>query len=177
MHRLIKIAVLLILGFPVIVNAQSPFRSFAEVERHFNRNLRYPQGAMDSCQTGYFLMKFEVDTAGRVSNIEKMFGEYLSFAEEIRRVIQKSDGQWNSLFKSKNTLVLLPVYFKRQRNDDPQCDVVKPVAVVEWNTGDVYGLISPKQLLISNGIMLHPITVIGYGTQRKVNVLENTSSK
>jgi hypothetical protein len=136
--------------------------------------LRYPQDAMDNCQTGYLLMKFEVDSTGRVSNVEKLFGEYSSIADEAKRVIQKSDGKWNKLF-SKNTVVLVPFYFMYERREgDRPCDSIRPPSVRSEEVKTA-SLIAEKQVLIPNGVMLNPITIIGYGTVRKVDITSSSN--
>ena len=178
MRKLINIVVLLLLGFPAITIAQQqspPFGSFAEVERYFNKNLRYPHDAMDKCQTGYVLLKFEVDGAGRVSKIEKVFSEHLSLLEELWRVTAKTDGKWGKLFK-KNTVVLLPCYFMYRRHDnDPPCDNVKAPAVLTDDNGSS-SAVNGKQILIPNGIMLSPIVVIVYTAVHKKETKLETSN-
>ena len=180
MPRLTTILVLFLLGFPAITRAQAkPFATFTEATRFFNKNLRAPQEALDNCKTGYVLMKFDLDSAGRVTNVEKLFGEYFSLVEEVGRVIRRSDQMWNRLF-NKNTVVLVPVYFIYQRDDhEPPCDSIRPTSVVNgYADTPPFSMLNQKQVIIPNGIMLSPVVVITYVVHKKQDLkLENTSSK
>jgi protein TonB len=57
-----------------------------------NRNLRYPQEAIDNEISGSILVQFVVDEEGNVSNVEKVRGPEALGAEAVR-VIRKS-GKW-----------------------------------------------------------------------------------
>ncbi|HEX6426863.1 MAG TPA: TonB family protein [Niastella sp.] len=62
-------------------------------QRFLNRNLRYPQEAIDNDElSGSILVQFVVDEEGNVSNVEKVSGPEALGAEAVR-VIKKS-GKW-----------------------------------------------------------------------------------
>ena len=61
-------------------------------QRFLNRNLRYPQEAIDNEISGSVLVQFVVDVEGNVSNVEKVSGPEALGAEAVR-VIRKS-GKW-----------------------------------------------------------------------------------
>ena len=62
-------------------------------QRYLNRNLRYPQEAIDNEVSGSILVQFVVDKEGNVSNVEKVSGPEALGAEAVR-VIRKS-GKWS----------------------------------------------------------------------------------
>lgn len=111
-------------------------------------------------------MKFEIDSLGKVSKMEKLFGDHYYLVEEASRVVEKSDGKWRPLFK-EHTVVLLPFYFMYERHDkDPVCDSARPAGILSDAERHVRTL-AEKDVLIRNGIMLSPIVVVGYAPQRK----------
>lgn len=61
-------------------------------QRFLNRNLRYPQEAIDNEVMGSVVVQFEVDKEGNVSNVEAVSGPE-ALAAEVVRVIKKS-GKW-----------------------------------------------------------------------------------
>jgi protein TonB len=61
-------------------------------QRFLNRNLRYPQEAIDNEISGSVVVQFVVDEEGNVSNIEAVSGAEAMCAE-VMRVIRKS-GKW-----------------------------------------------------------------------------------
>ena len=61
-------------------------------QRFLNRNLRYPQEAIDNEISGSVVVQFVVDEEGNVSNVEKVSGPDALGAEAVR-VIKKS-GKW-----------------------------------------------------------------------------------
>jgi protein TonB len=61
-------------------------------QRFLNRNLRYPQEAIDNEITGSVVVQFVVDKEGNVSDVEAVSGPEVLCAEMIR-VIKKS-GKW-----------------------------------------------------------------------------------
>jgi protein TonB len=61
-------------------------------QRFLNRNLRYPQDAIDQGVEGFVTVQFIVDKEGNVSNVEAVSGPAELRAEAIR-VIKKS-GKW-----------------------------------------------------------------------------------
>ncbi|OQP46779.1 energy transducer TonB [Niastella populi] len=61
-------------------------------QRFLNRNLRYPQDAIDQGVEGFVTVQFVVDKEGNVSNVEAVSGPAELRAEAIR-VIKKS-GKW-----------------------------------------------------------------------------------
>jgi periplasmic protein TonB len=61
-------------------------------QRFLNRNLRYPQEAMDQNVQGFVMVMFIVDREGNVSNVEAVSGPEELRGEAIR-VIRKS-GKW-----------------------------------------------------------------------------------
>ncbi len=61
-------------------------------QRFLNRNLRYPQEAIDNEISGSVVVQFVVDEEGNVSNVEKVNGPESLGAEAVR-VIRKS-GKW-----------------------------------------------------------------------------------
>jgi len=164
MRSIIKISVLFILVFPVFAKAQETFKTHREAERFFNKNLRYPQDALDNCKTGYVLLKFEVDSAGNVSGIEKMFGEYVVLVDEVSRVLKKTNGKWGEIFKKPGT-AFLPCYFMYQ--EGAECNNARPAAV--WKDDDAtLSVLTEKPVVMQNGVMLKPLVVVGYATVRKM---------
>lgn len=61
-------------------------------QRYLNKNLRYPQDAIDNDIQGTVIVQFIVDKAGVVSEVEAISGPQ-ELREEAVRVIRKS-GQW-----------------------------------------------------------------------------------
>jgi periplasmic protein TonB len=61
-------------------------------QRFLNRNLRYPQEAIDNEISGSVVVQFVVDKEGNVSNVEAVSGPEALAAEAVR-VIKKS-GKW-----------------------------------------------------------------------------------
>jgi len=61
-------------------------------QRFLNRNLRYPQEAIDNEESGSVLVQFVVDEKGNVSDVEVLKGSK-AFGAEVTRVIKKS-GKW-----------------------------------------------------------------------------------
>lgn len=61
-------------------------------QRYLNRNLRYPQDAIDNEIQGTIVVQFIVDKEGNVSNVEAVSGPK-ELRDEAVRVIQKS-GKW-----------------------------------------------------------------------------------
>jgi len=61
-------------------------------QRYLNKNLRYPQEAIDNEIQGSVVVQFVVDKEGNVSNVEKLSGPDALGAEAVR-VITKS-GKW-----------------------------------------------------------------------------------
>jgi TonB family protein len=61
-------------------------------QRFLNRNLRYPQEAIDNEISGSIVVQFVVDKEGNVSNVERVSGPEILGAEAVR-VIKKS-GRW-----------------------------------------------------------------------------------
>jgi protein TonB len=61
-------------------------------QRYLNRNLRYPQEAIDNTIQGAVVVQFIVDKEGNVSNVEAISGPEELRAEAVR-VIKKS-GKW-----------------------------------------------------------------------------------
>lgn len=61
-------------------------------QRFLNRNLRYPQGAIDQGVEGFVTVQFIVDKEGNVSNVEAVSGP-AELRAEAERVIKKS-GKW-----------------------------------------------------------------------------------
>jgi periplasmic protein TonB len=69
-------------------------------QRFLNRNLRYPQDAIDQGVEGFVTVQFIVDKEGNVSNVEAVSGPAELRAEAIR-VIKKS-GKWTPAIQNGN---------------------------------------------------------------------------
>jgi protein TonB len=69
-------------------------------QRFLNRNLRYPQDAIDQGVEGFVTVQFIVDKEGNVSNVEAVSGPTELRAEAIR-VIKKS-GKWTPAIQNGN---------------------------------------------------------------------------
>jgi len=80
-------------GIPIHVEIESEYPGGAAAwQRFLNRNLRYPQEALDQEIQGFIMVQFIVDKEGNVSDVQAVSGPEELRAEAIR-VIRKS-GKW-----------------------------------------------------------------------------------
>jgi len=61
---------------------------------YLNKNLRYPEAAMDNKVRGVVIIEFLVDTLGNVSEVKIIEDPGSGLGKEAARVIKKSNGQW-----------------------------------------------------------------------------------
>ena len=59
-----------------------------------NKNLNYPQEAMDKEQQGTIMVQFIVETDGKISDIKAITSPAKSLVKEAIRIVQLSDGNW-----------------------------------------------------------------------------------
>jgi hypothetical protein len=158
---LVLVSVLLFAELSLAQGIIEKFRDKRDIIKFFIRNLKHDATAIDSCITGYVLLKFDIGSSGKVSDICTIYSEHDLLKNEVLRVLKKSDGRWSRRSTGMDSgSVLLPVYFKIE--DDNTC-CASPGKAKNGPVPEMF----PDELRMSNCYLVPRLLAVAYCSKHK----------
>lgn len=146
-----KMYCLMVVFFTLTTYSQQKFSNFNDAYSFFQKNLVYPETAVDSNAVGYVLAKFTIKK-GNVLNVDILFAEEKYICNATISVINKSNGKWLfNLPYEDSTNILLPIYFFVEMDDG------KTVKKLVSEKPRLPFRISKKDALIPNLVLMRPL--------------------